>query len=74
MTHNEQNDEAILLGRAVARLRSSIMALTFGLAGGLVLFVATAWLVMDPAHAADQSLWIELPLGEYIDPMMGMGL
>lgn len=35
------------LKRAIARLRAWIMATTFGLAGGVSLFVATAWLLVS---------------------------
>ena len=38
--------ESELLRGAIARLRASVMAVTFGLAGGTGLFVATAWLVI----------------------------
>lgn len=40
------DDEQRLLGRAVARLRAGIMAVTFGMAGGIGLFIATIWLVL----------------------------
>ena len=40
------DDERLLLGRAIARLRGSIMALTFGTVGGTGLFLATAWLLI----------------------------
>jgi hypothetical protein len=39
-------DEQRTLRRAVARLRAGIMAVTFGMAGGVGLFVATIWLVL----------------------------
>lgn len=38
--------EWVLLERAIARLRASVMALVFGLVGGTGLFVATAWLLL----------------------------
>jgi hypothetical protein len=38
--------EARALRAAVARLRASVMAVTFGLLGGTGLFVATAWLLI----------------------------
>lgn len=39
-------DERIILRRAVARLRARIMAVTFGMTGGIALFVATGWLIL----------------------------
>lgn len=39
-------DEWKTIGQAIARLRASIMAVTFGIAGGLILFMATAWLLI----------------------------
>jgi hypothetical protein len=39
-------DEWKTIGQAIARLRASVMAVTFGVAGGLILFVATAWLLI----------------------------
>jgi hypothetical protein len=38
--------ETRLLRAAVARLRASVMAVTFGLAGGTALFLATVWLLL----------------------------
>ena len=35
-----------VIGQAVARLRASVMAVTFGIVGGLMLFVATVWLII----------------------------
>jgi len=43
---NPESDESELLAQAVAHLRASVMATTFGLAGGTGLFFATAWLVI----------------------------
>ena len=40
------DDEWKIIGRAIARLRASVMAVTFGIIGGLVLFMATAWLLI----------------------------
>ena len=34
------------IGRAIARLRASVMATVFGFTGGFVLFLATIWLVI----------------------------
>lgn len=39
-------DEWKIIGQAIARLRASVMAVTFGIAGGLILFIATAWLLI----------------------------
>ena len=35
------------IGQAIARLRASVMAVTFGIAGALTLFTATAWLIIQ---------------------------
>ena len=45
---NEDRREAEMreLHRAVARLRASVMAIVFGGAGGAVVFLATAWLLI----------------------------
>ena len=43
------NEEWAAIGRAIARLRASVMAVVTGLLGGLGLFVATAWLVVRGA-------------------------
>jgi hypothetical protein len=39
--------ERVLLGRATARLRASILATAFAIIGGTGLFVATAWLLVQ---------------------------
>ncbi|MDL0429759.1 hypothetical protein QPM17_01365 [Marinobacter sp. TBZ242] len=39
-------DEWKTIGQAIARLRASVMAVTFGIAGGLILFMATSWLLI----------------------------
>lgn len=39
--------EVELIASAVARLRAGIMALVFGFCGGLGLFLATVWLVVQ---------------------------
>lgn len=39
-------DEWQAIRNAIARLRASVMAVTFGMAGAVALFVATAWLVV----------------------------
>jgi hypothetical protein len=41
-----QEIERELLTAAIARLRASVMATVFGLAGGTGLFVATVWLLI----------------------------
>ena len=47
MRQGERETEAARLQRVIARLRSSIMAATFGLVGGTGVFVATAWLLIQ---------------------------
>jgi hypothetical protein len=42
-------DDWRAIGQAIARLRASVMAVTFGIAGGFGLFVATAWLLVHGA-------------------------
>jgi hypothetical protein len=46
MKRDERRNESAELRRAVARLRSSVMAITFGLAGATGMFVATALLLV----------------------------
>ena len=36
-----------LINKTIARLRASVMAVVFGLVGGLGLFLATAWLLIQ---------------------------
>ena len=43
------SEEWATIGRAIARLRASVMAVVIGLLGGLGLFGATAWLVIRGA-------------------------
>ena len=43
---SEQEQEWELLSTAIARLRASVMAMVFGLATGIGLFVATVWLLI----------------------------
>jgi hypothetical protein len=45
-TDVQRDDEWALLHAAVARMRASVMAVVFGILGGVGLFVATAWLVL----------------------------
>lgn len=40
-------DESEILSTATAKLRASIMSLTFGLAGGTGLMLATVWLLLQ---------------------------
>ena len=40
-------EEWQMIGQAVARLRASVMAITFGIAGGTILFLATIWLIIQ---------------------------
>ena len=43
------------IGTAVARLRASVMAVTFAIAGAVLLFVATAWLIIQgPTGGSEQ--------------------
>lgn len=47
------DEEWQAIGQSIARLRASIMAVTFGVAGGVLLFAATAWLIIQgPAEGA----------------------
>ena len=48
MTENNTQlaEDWSIINRAIARLRASIMAVVFGLAGGVGLFVATLWLLI----------------------------
>ena len=41
------NEEWQAIGQAIARLRASVMAVTFGMIGAAGLFVATAWLIVE---------------------------
>jgi len=45
--HALQDQQSELLMGAVARLRAAVMAVVFGFAGGVALFVATGWLVLQ---------------------------
>jgi hypothetical protein len=44
---NEEQAQLALLRSAVARLRTSVMAVSFGLSGGSLLSLATAWLLVQ---------------------------
>lgn len=51
---NFSTQEWQAIGQAIARLRASVMAVTFGIAGALALFVATAWLIIQgPAEGQE---------------------
>lgn len=43
---DSEPSESEMLVTAIAKLRASVMAVTFGLAGGVGLFLSTAWLVI----------------------------
>ncbi len=49
-------DEAVILRRAVARLRALVMAVSFGATGGVSLFVATVWLLIRGGANVGQHL------------------
>lgn len=51
-----RSEEEELLRVAIARLRASVMALSFGLTGGAGLFVATAWLLIRGGPNVGQHL------------------
>jgi hypothetical protein len=55
-------DEWKTIGQAIARLRASVMAVTFGVAGGLILFLATAWLLILGATEGS----------EHVGPTLGL--
>jgi len=60
------NDEWQAIGKAVARLRASVMAVTFGIAGAVLLFVATAWLLIQGPTGGSQHIGPTLGLlGNY---------
>ncbi len=46
MTDSNQQEIERLLSTAVARIRISIMAITFGFTGGVGLWLATVWLLL----------------------------
>ena len=55
-------DEWRAIGQAIARLRASVMAVTFGIAGGFALFTATAWLIVQGAITDAQNIGATLNL------------
>ncbi|MBI4817657.1 MAG: hypothetical protein HY791_15455 [Deltaproteobacteria bacterium] len=60
---NGPKDELQIVRRAVARLRASIMAVTFAGVGGVGLFVATIWLVIQGGQVVGPTLG---RLGNYL--------
>lgn len=48
--------EALAIRAAIARLRVGIMAIVFGMLGGLGLFLATAWLLIRGGPNVGQTL------------------
>lgn len=79
-----ERDEVAELQRAVARLRASVMAVTFGLAGGATLFVATAWLLIRGGEPVGPHLallnnffpgysvtWLGAPIGFFYGALVG---
>ena len=55
MTEIEQREEQAL-ARAIARLRSGVMALVFGMTCGVGLWIATVWLVIRDGPNVGQHL------------------
>lgn len=56
MTEENGNREHLALTRAIARLRSGIMAVVFGLTAGTGLWLATVWLVIRGGKNVGQHL------------------
>lgn len=50
MTSEIDKAQAEALSRAVARLRAGLTAIVFGMTCGVVLWIATAWLVIRGGH------------------------
>jgi hypothetical protein len=50
------------LSRAVARIQAAVLALVFGLLGGLAIFVMTAWLIVKGGEHVGPHLQL---LGQY---------
>lgn len=46
-TSHEEEAQLTLLRSAIARLRTSVMAVVFGFSGGTLLALATAWLLIQ---------------------------
>lgn len=49
-------DEERLIEAAVARMRAGVMAIVFGMVGGLGLFLATAWLLVRGGEDVGRNL------------------
>jgi hypothetical protein len=58
----EEEAQLALLRSAIARLRTSVMAVVFGLSGGALLAVATAWLLIQGGEVIGPHLGL---LGNY---------
>jgi hypothetical protein len=84
MTRDEGGGEAAQLQRSIGRLRSSIMAVTFALAGGTGMLVATAWLVIRGGDPVGPHLgllnnffpgysvtWLGAPIGFFYGALVG---
>jgi hypothetical protein len=67
MTNEDfSDDEWQAIGHAVARLRASVMAVTFGIAGAVLLFIATSWLIIQGPTMGSQEVGPTLSLlGNY---------
>jgi hypothetical protein len=87
MDETTERNEWAELQRAVARLRASVMAVTFGLAGGATLFVATAWLLIRGGEPVGPHLallnnffpgysvtWLGAPIGFCYGALVGAAL
>ena len=55
-------NELKVVNKAIARLRANIMAMVFAMTGGVILFLATAWLVIKGGPNTGQHLAL---LGNY---------
>jgi hypothetical protein len=79
-----ERNEVAELQRAVARLRASIMAVTFGMAGGTTLIVATVWLLIRGGNPVGPHLallniffpgysvtWLGAPIGFFYGALVG---
>lgn len=56
MSETLNEAERRLIERAVARIRAGVMAIVFGMMGGLSLFLATAWLLVRGGPNVGQHL------------------
>ena len=55
-TLNSADREQVLVARAIARLRAGIVAIVTGMIGGVVLWTATLWLVIEGGPNVGQHL------------------